>query len=127
LSTDMYLPEPAVKILQERDLTAEQAAYLETHTVEAGTPSPLVPLPSGEGETEPVDSEHEESSDTTVKGKTSFADLLEWGVDQEAIEQVLGMPLPAAPGMTVKDFCTENGLSFETVKPALQAEVDQMK
>ena len=37
------------------------------------------------------------------------------------------MPMPATTGMTVKDFCTANGLSFETVKLALQAEVDSIK
>jgi hypothetical protein len=35
--------------------------------------------------------------------------------------------MPAAPGMKVKDYCTEKGLSFETVKTALQAEVDKVK
>jgi hypothetical protein len=45
-------------------------------------------------------------------------------VSQEVIEQVLGMPMPASPGIKVKDFCSENDLSFETIKPALQAEVD---
>jgi hypothetical protein len=29
--------------------------------------------------------------------------------------------------MTVKDYCTEKGLSFETIKPAMQAAVDQAK
>ena len=62
-----------------------------------------------------------------VKGKTTFGELLEWGVTRDAVEKILGMSMPDAPGMTVKDFCTNNGLSFETIKPALQAEVDQEK
>jgi hypothetical protein len=31
------------------------------------------------------------------------------------------------PAMTVKDFASANGLSFETLKPALQTEVDKVK
>jgi len=30
-------------------------------------------------------------------------------------------------GITVKDFCSANGLSFETIKAALQAEVDRLE
>ena len=40
---------------------------------------------------------------------------------------MLGMPMPAAPGTKVKDYCTENGLTFETIKAALQAEVDKIQ
>jgi hypothetical protein len=35
--------------------------------------------------------------------------------------------MPAAPGIKVKDYCTEKGLNFETIRPALQAEVDKVK
>jgi hypothetical protein len=31
------------------------------------------------------------------------------------------------PAMTVKDYASANGLNFETLKPALQAEVDKVK
>jgi hypothetical protein len=31
------------------------------------------------------------------------------------------------PAMTVKDYASAHGLSFETLKPALQAEVDKVK
>ncbi|RPI86669.1 MAG: hypothetical protein EHM41_07700 [Chloroflexi bacterium] len=81
-------------------------------------------------EVQPVPTEketHTESTDRMVKGKTTFADLLEWGVSEDALEEVLGFPLPAAPGMLVRDFCSENGLSFETIKIDLQALVDQVE
>jgi hypothetical protein len=136
LSIDTYLPESAASLLRQRNMTAEQAAYLEAHTIpnpETGseisaaeaTPQPVQTLVSTP--THQPGSASEDSSESTVKGKTTFAELLEWGISKEAIEEALGMPMPAAPGMAVKDFCTENGLSFETIKPALQAEVDKVK
>jgi hypothetical protein len=136
LSTDIYLPESAAAILGERGLTPEQAAYLAAHTLgAAGMESTAPPAATQEPASQPTpaavvtqaEATHVPSTDTLVKGKTTFAELLMWGVSREAIEKVLGMPLPDAPGMTVKDFCNANGLSFETVKPALQAEVDRVK
>ena len=148
LSTDIYLPESAVAILSERSLNPEQVAYLAAHTVPnpsgeaAPTASTAQPTQAAAVEAQSTPPEavqvtpqgtpraegtHEPSSDQLVKGKTTIAELLEWGVTQAAIEQVLGMPMPAAAGMTVKDFCNTNGLSFETVKAAMQVEVDNAK
>jgi hypothetical protein len=39
---------------------------------------------------------------------------------------VMGIPMPN-PLTKVKDYCTEKGLDFETIKTALQAEVDKIK
>ncbi len=58
--------------------------------------------------------------------KTTFQEVLDWGVSQSVIEQILGTPMPN-PLTTIKDFCTAQGLSFETVKAQLQAEVDKAK
>lgn len=137
LSTDTYLPETAAAILRERNLSAERAAYLNAHTVPnlgaEDQPVETAAAPAGDGPatTEAaaeITPEHTPSvAPGTVVGKTTFAQLLEWGLKAETIKQVLGMPLPPAPGMTVKDFCAQNGLSFETIKPALQAEVDKLK
>ena len=64
--------------------------------------------------------------DTTIKGKTTFGELTQWGVPQAAIEQIIGAPMPN-PAMTVKDFASANGLDFETMKTQLQTEVDKIK
>ena len=140
LSTDIYLPESAATILRTRTLSAEQAAYVAAHTVPnlgTGAPqtTPQAPQPSAVQSTPQATSApaaqptpHATSStDRVVKGATTFGDLLGWGVSQATIEQVLGAAMPAAPGMKVKDYCTEKGLSFETIKTALQAEVDKVK
>lgn len=135
LSTDMYLPEPAAALLSDRNLSAEQAAYLEAHTVQtqpaeaqpaAVTPQPTASVPAGESIPSTSDGQVEEV-EQAVKGKTTFAELLEWGLTPETIERVLSAPIPAATETKVKDYCTEKGLDFEIIRPALQAEIDQMK
>jgi hypothetical protein len=134
LSTDMYLPESAAGLLKKRTLTPEQLAYLEAHTVPnpaAVSDSPeVVPAQGAESAPEAESTQSaapsEASTERLVKGKTSFQEVLDWGVSQEVIEQVMGAPMPN-PLTKVKDYCTEKGLSFETVKTALQVEVDKIK
>jgi hypothetical protein len=131
LSTDIYLPEEAAGLLKERTLTPEQLRYLEAHTVprsaSAAVTAPEVDAaPSVESTPAAASTSSEESTEKLVKGKTTFQEILDWGVSQEVIEQVMGKPMPN-PLTKVKDFCTEQGLDFETVKPALQVEVDKAK
>lgn len=135
LTTDMYLPESAAILLKEKNLTPEQSAYLESHTVPNAAPasdSPEVdPAQTAESapEAEPTQSAATTESSTEerlVKGKTSFQEVLDWGVSQEIIEQIMGMPMPN-PLTKIKDFCLEKGLDFEAIKVALQAEVDKVK
>ena len=132
ISTDMYLPQNAADLLKNRNLTAEQSAYLESHTVSnpaAASDSPEVD-PAQTAESAP-EAEATQGTVTTeafterlVKGKTSFQEVLDWGVSQEVIEQIMGMPMPN-PLTKVKDYCAEKGLDFETIKAALQIEVDK--
>jgi len=132
LTTDTYLLESAVELLKARNLTPEQLAYLENHTAPSPTAGSSAPqpesTPAAESPSEPVptaESTHTtEESERTVKGKTTFGEILSWGVSQETIEAIIGGPLPA-PSVTPKDYCTEKGLSFEEIKVKLQAEVDQ--
>jgi len=134
LSVDTYLPEDAAALLKDRNLTPEQSAYLEAHTVPnpaAATDSPVVdPVPTAESASEAVPTQSAATSEALtenlIKGKTTFQEILDWGVSQEIIEQVMGAPMPN-PLTKVKDYCTEKGLDFETIKVALQVEVDKMK
>ena len=139
LSTDTYLPESAAAILRTRTLTSEQAAYLAAHTVPnpgvapaasapqtAPQPTPQAQTPSAQATPE-AETPSASSTDRTVKGVTTFADVLGWGVSQATIEKVLGMSMPAAQATKIKDYCTERELNFETIRPALQAEVDKVK
>ena len=124
LATDIYLPAPAVEILAGRELIPERSAYLEGHL----PPLPAPSQPSLEVQSaQPTEATAAPSSEERlIKGKTTFAEILDWGVTQTAIEAVLGLSMPEA-SLKVKDFCTTGGLDFETIKPALQAEVDRLK
>ncbi|MFM8319797.1 MAG: hypothetical protein ACKOC5_02695 [Chloroflexota bacterium] len=148
LSADIYLPEAAAQILGERSLGAEQAAYLETHRVPdlnhagaapaqpeaAQTPAPAasqpesapLPAPAQPGDAALTPAHTPQVSPGTIRGKTTFAELIEWGLKPETIEAVIGLPLPPSLGLTVRDFCLQNGLDFETLRPALQAELDRL-
>jgi hypothetical protein len=133
---ESYLPQSAVDILHEKGiLTPEQLAFLETHTVKpAEQPADPLPVTTPEAVTTPGAAPAAEatphatatSEAYAVKGKTIFGDLIAWKVPQAVIEQILGAPMPD-PAMKVKDYCTANGLDFEVIRPALQAEVDKVK
>jgi hypothetical protein len=126
---DEYLPEPALSVLLKNgNLQDEQLAYLRTHLVAMDTllESMDNPLPSNEStelEGIPLETEeHSETDDTTIKGNTTFRELLDWGIPQTTIEEILGNTMPNAL-LTVKDYCLENGLSFGEIKESLQQEI----
>lgn len=126
---EIYLPQSATDILLAKgDLTTEQTAYLEQYTVTLVESAPVTEPQQPAVVTTPIPTESSSSTseEYTVKGKTTFGELISWGVPQEVIEGLIGAPMPD-PAMTVKDYASANGLSFETLKPALQAEVDKVK
>jgi hypothetical protein len=62
----------------------------------------------------------------TITGKTTFQELLNWGVQKDIIQNVIGSDLPDT-SLIIKDFVVGKGLEFTTVKTNLQAEVDQIQ
>ncbi len=66
------------------------------------------------------------TADKTVTGKTTFQEMLDWGVPEEAIRQIIGGELPAT-STVIKDYVTGKGLEFPSIKAALQVEVDKTK
>lgn len=136
LSGDTYLPLEAANILASRaNMTPEQSAYLADHTVDlsqaaveiatTAAPAPAASENSPTPQPNAATSEHV-PADRTVTGKTTFQELLDWGLSPAAIEQVIGAPMPSA-SMLIKDYLTSKGLEFSPVKSALQAEVDKVK
>lgn len=125
---EIYLPQSATDILLAKgNLTTEQTTYLSKHTATGGESAPVTePASAVEATAAPAETSSATSEEYTVKGKTTFGELISWGVPQEIIEGLVGLPLPD-PAMTVKDFASANNLNFETLKPALQAEVDKVK
>jgi hypothetical protein len=123
---EIYMPQSATDILLAKgNLSPEQIAYLEKYTVTIGGSAPVTE-PAVETTPVPTEAPSTISEDYTVKGKTTFGELITWGVPQAIIEELIGAPMPS-PAMTVKDYASANGLDFETLKPALQAEVDKVK
>ncbi len=116
---DTYLPARAVETLKSHaTLTADQIVYLDTHAVMLDD----MPAPASQTETQP---ETDSTEDRTLKGKTTFQEVLDWGVSQATIETILGGPMPN-PLTKVKDYCSEQGLNFEEIRPAIQAEIDKV-
>lgn len=118
---EIYLPQSASNILIDRgNLTPDQVVYLENHTANLGE------LPDEEPSVAPTAAKASSSTsaERVVKGKTTFGELIQWGVPQSSIEKLIGSPMPN-PAMTVKDYASTNGLNFETLKPSLQVEVDK--
>lgn len=107
---EIYLPLSAVEILQENgNLTPEQQAYLENHTVEIKS-DPLGVINSSE-------------EDRIVKGSSTFKEVLDWGVPKLEVEEIIGGKIPST-GLTIRDYCTQQGIEFSTVKGALQEKID---
>lgn len=121
---EIFVPQTAADLLLAKgNLTTQQNSYLQSHTVAvSGGSAPDMPAE----EILPVESSSTTSEENLVKGKTTFGELLTWGVSQENIEQLIGASMPD-PAMKVKDYAAANGLDFETLKVALQAEVDKTK
>ena len=125
---DIFLPRPAAELLLETErLTDHQLAYIQTHAVDV-TPASnmdMEPAPEADVESAPEPAGSSEEA-YVVKGKTIFGELTGWGVPQGIIEQIIGVPIPN-PAVKVKDYATEKGLDFETLKTRLQVEVDKVK
>jgi hypothetical protein len=67
--------------------------------------------------------EEHDSTDRVVRGMTTFRDLADWSVDSAALMKLFGGE-PGAPEATVRDWCSERGIGFGTVKSRVQALVD---
>ncbi len=117
LSGDEYLPQSAVELLKAKtNLTEDQVEFLDTHGVDIGGLRIVEPN---------ITEEHEESAERIIKGKTTFEEVLDWGIPEEEIEAIIGEELPAT-GMTIRDFAIQKGLDFGHIKAPLQAKVDSL-
>ncbi len=151
---DAMLPDAAIPVITAANpkLTAEQKAWLESHTIATGqnaaassaagsatgstTPAASAPVSAAStgtassASTGTVSSAQASEPATTAKptseteplvnGSATFQQLLDAGITRTQIEQVIGAPMPPT-NQTVKDYCTSKGLTFSTVKNALNA------
>lgn len=120
LEDDTYLLENAVQILKNKaDLTQEQLEFLDSHTI-------YVEDIDTNGVTNIEGDQGEVLEDTIIKGNTTFKEVMDWGVNKEKIEKIIGLSLPN-PVMSIKDFCMEKNLNFSTIKLNLQDEIDKIE
>jgi hypothetical protein len=90
------------------------------------TPDPTEAISSTPEEMISVIATEHVALEMTVTGKTTFQELLDWGVSVKNIQKVIGSDLP--PSSTIiKDYVTGKGLEFTGVRTQLQAEVDLVK
>lgn len=71
-----------------------------------------------------ADDPEEADEDTAIKGKTTFRELMDWGLSEEEIEEVIGMPMGPA-NQAVRDFFIEQGIDFGSYKEELQRRLDE--
>jgi hypothetical protein len=114
-----YLPSTAIKLLLDMDKISEEKA-LELYQ-KSYTPNTI-----------PEENDQTLHSATSVpigtqaiKGSTTFAELIEWGVTTEEIEKIIGNPIESKL-TTVRDYAIERGEEFSVYKEALQAILDSL-
>ncbi len=103
------LPRPAYGVLKNKGvLTLEELEALDEFFISLEFTG-----------REPVDS-GDEAEILEIKGKTLFSELLDAGITEDQIVEALG-GIPMGPGsLSVRDYCSEEGIEFSGVKEKLQ-------
>lgn len=120
LTEDTYLPKAAVDILKAKvKLTDEQIKSLEKISVDV-SPAANTQVPAATAKPEAVNTEK------TIKGSTTFKEMIDWGIKKEDIEKVINDKLPDTSKI-IKDYATAKGIEFSTIKDPLQKLADAAK
>ncbi len=61
-----------------------------------------------------------------IPGKTTFQDTLDWGVQEEVIQLIIGDELPFL-STVLKDHVTHERMEFSSINTSLQVEVEKTK
>jgi hypothetical protein len=144
VSEETYFPKSAVEILiQKGKLNSDQLEYLEKHTVEVDSASSItIEIGNSAAQNNSTNAEadaagtqrvqtgekevSEDEEDRTIKGKTTFKEVLDWGVSKSDIEAIIGGKIPTT-GLAIRDYCTQQGKEFSTIKGELQEKVDLIR
>lgn len=114
-----FIPSTAVEVLKEEGKWSDDLeALTKDYIIDVGdNPSDIeTSTDTGDNEDSSTDVDHDEI--IAVKGKTTFGDLISWGVEKEMIEDILGFEIENE-NMLIRDECEANGLSFSEVKSSL--------
>ncbi len=115
-TAQVYLPLSAVDMLiSRRVLAPEQVKYMGAYALILDPMPALASAADNRGQTEK----------RAIKGKTTFQELLDWGLSPEIIEHIIGETIPSS-SQIVKNYCTEKGLDFEEIKLTLEEEVKKL-
>ncbi|MGE5677198.1 MAG: hypothetical protein ACM3ZR_03990 [Pseudomonadota bacterium] len=124
LSTTAAEGLPAAKAITD---TAETTPKPEGITPAEALQQPVQPASPAANENntteKTVNSQQESVNDRQVRGKTTFKELLDWGLTAEEIESVIAGDIPDT-STAIKDYCEEKGMEFSGIKSELQAITD---
>lgn len=116
-----YLPSTAVEVLKrEGKWTTEMESLLEGHIIEVDSVEAVL-IEGTEEHTEEVSDSEEETME--VKGSTTFADVISWGIEKERIEEIVGFEIDNV-NLSIRDACEEKGVLFSEVKTILNEEIE---
>lgn len=112
-----YLPTTAVEVLKEEGKWSDDLENLiSNYIVDVGDELSVLESSTQTEGNEGNSTDHEETME--VKGKTTFADIIGWGVEKERIEEILGFEIGNV-NMNIRDACEDNGVSFGEAKSRL--------
>lgn len=117
-AADTGLPDQAYRILRdEKRLSPVELAEIEGSVVSLD--ADLIPESSGGLD--------DRGTALAVKGMTLFSEILDAGIREEQIVDILeGLPM-GPRNMTVRDYCHSQGIEFSGVKAALQSLLDNVE
>jgi len=116
---DTLIPGPAISILKEKGkLTKEQENGLKDIIISLSELKSFTTWGSAE-----ATAGHETTEEFTIKGKTTFQELLDFGITKEEIEKILGQPMGRS-GVALRDFAVDKGIELSEFKPKLEALVE---
>jgi hypothetical protein len=125
--SDYLLPE-AVKILKEKaTLSQEQISFLDAHIFllssssvpPVSTQVDVIPSPTATAITHTTTA-------GTVTGKVTFQELIDWGLTEEEIENVINDQMPEK-SVTLRDYATQKGIEFSLLKDQFQTVLNSLE
>lgn len=111
-----YLPCMAVEVLKEEGKWSDDLEALTLdYIIDVGDESSDIESSTDTGDNEDSSTEADYEDIMEVKGKTTFADVIDWGVEKEKIEEILGFGIKNE-NILIRDECEANGLNFSEIK-----------
>lgn len=110
---EVWLPQRAVDYLLDKvtTLSDEDKTYLESHGVDVVLVDSSTIVLS--------ESESDSAEGGTLSGNTTLQNIIDMGVPQDELETLLGAKIELT-NQLFKDFCTDKGLSYGTMKTVVQ-------